>query len=287
MDDEPDEGRDESDGPLAPEAESSGDVDAAAAIVDAAGDQTLRELIAEARSKEAAAVVEHIGTEAALVAGVLETSLDRAISIDETRLDWANPLVPESPSLADALAIRFQQGETSWACLLPKWMLTEDRASLAADLPSRLIAALLPETVPAHQPRIAETAELIDADDWTGDSRPAALRIPCDGREDPIWLLIDVPAERIRIGRRRLQNVPVRIVVTLAEKRIEVGSLTAISPGTLITFSKPCEDLLDLYVNNQRFCRGEAVKIGEKFGLKITEMGGEQPRESPVLSPVA
>lgn len=71
----------------------------------------------------------------------------------------------------------------------------------------------------------------------------------------------------------RLRHLPVQVSVRLAEKKIPMLQLLSITPGMLITFSKSCEDLLDLYVNNSRYCRGEAVKIGENFGLKINQVG--------------
>ena len=70
-----------------------------------------------------------------------------------------------------------------------------------------------------------------------------------------------------------LLDLPVVVSVQLARKRIELGTLRSLAPGSLVTFEKSCEDLLDLYVSNRLFCRGEAVKVGEKFGLKINEMG--------------
>ena len=82
----------------------------------------------------------------------------------------------------------------------------------------------------------------------------------------------------------RLKKLPVPVIVKLAEKRIEMGQLLAIGPGAIITFEKSCEDLLDFYVNNQLYCRGEAVKIGEKFGIKICEVGSMHERLSAVLS---
>ena len=82
---------------------------------------------------------------------------------------------------------------------------------------------------------------------------------------------------------RRIAGLPVEISVRLAEKRISVGQLLAMSPGSLITFSRSCEDLLDLYVNNHRYCLGEAVKIGEKFGLKITEVNPEPVQKQSVI----
>jgi flagellar motor switch protein FliN/FliY len=87
-------------------------------------------------------------------------------------------------------------------------------------------------------------------------------------------------------GRRsgslqRVMKLPVTIAVRLAEKKIELGQLLALNPGALITFNKPCEDLPDLYINNRIYCRGEAVKIGEKFGLKINELNVTEPLDEP------
>jgi flagellar motor switch protein FliN/FliY len=82
---------------------------------------------------------------------------------------------------------------------------------------------------------------------------------------------------------KRLLPVPVQVVVRLAEKKIEMGQLLALAPGTLITFNKNCEDLLDLYINNRLYCRGEAVKIGENFGLKVNEVGTTRKREERVF----
>lgn len=86
---------------------------------------------------------------------------------------------------------------------------------------------------------------------------------------------------RRRLGR--VLHVPVQVVVHLAEKKIEMGQLLSIAPGSLIAFDKNCEDLLDLYVNNRLYCRGEAVKIGENFGLKINELGAVKQRVERVL----
>ncbi len=83
---------------------------------------------------------------------------------------------------------------------------------------------------------------------------------------------------------KRLAGLPITVRVELASKKIELRQLTAISPGSLITFSKSCEDLLDLYINNERYCRGEAIKIGEKFGLKVTEVGVVEHRPSRIIN---
>lgn len=78
----------------------------------------------------------------------------------------------------------------------------------------------------------------------------------------------------------RLRRLPVTVSVRLTEKRISISQLLAITPGALLTFNKSCDDLLDMYVNNALYCRGEAVKIGESFGLKVNEVGIYEERKS-------
>lgn len=80
-----------------------------------------------------------------------------------------------------------------------------------------------------------------------------------------------------------LLQTPVEVSVRLAEKRIELDHLLKLSPGSLITFNKPCDDLLELYVNNRRYALGEAVKIDENFGLKVFEVGVRPRREPRII----
>jgi len=94
----------------------------------------------------------------------------------------------------------------------------------------------------------------------------------------PVMRSRDLPT-----GIGRILSLPVNVVVCLAEKQIDMDHLLNLSPGGLISFNKSCEDYLDLYVNNHRYCRGEAVKIGEKFGLKIMEVGVVDEREDPII----
>lgn len=81
----------------------------------------------------------------------------------------------------------------------------------------------------------------------------------------------------------RLRKLPVTVSVRLAEKKITMSQLLAIMPGALVTFNKSCDDMLDLYVNNSLYCRGEAIKIGESFGLKVDHVGVHVERESKLL----
>lgn len=83
---------------------------------------------------------------------------------------------------------------------------------------------------------------------------------------------------------RRLLPLKVPVSVRLAEMKIEMSSLINLSPGMLLVFPKSCDDLLDLYVNNKLYAQGEAVKIGEKFGLKINDVGTQKQRKPGIFT---
>jgi flagellar motor switch protein FliN len=77
---------------------------------------------------------------------------------------------------------------------------------------------------------------------------------------------------RLPAYTRSLLRIRVPVVVTLAEKRQPLGRIVELSPGAIIQFDKSCEEMLDLSVGNRRIASGEAVKVGDKFGLRITSL---------------
>jgi flagellar motor switch protein FliN len=81
---------------------------------------------------------------------------------------------------------------------------------------------------------------------------------------------------------RSLLRIQVPVVVTLAEKRQSVDRIVELSPGAIIQFEKSCEEMLDLSVANCRIACGEAVKVGDKFGLRITSLARVEERFVPV-----
>lgn len=74
------------------------------------------------------------------------------------------------------------------------------------------------------------------------------------------------------IYSRSLLRIPVTVVVTLAEKRQPLGRILELGPGSIIQFDKSCDEALELEAGGRTVALGEAVKVGEKFGLRITSM---------------
>ena len=71
---------------------------------------------------------------------------------------------------------------------------------------------------------------------------------------------------------KRILHLEVPVIVKLADKQLPLGDIVDLSMGSIVEFSKNAEMPLDLLVNNKVVARGTAVKVGEKFGLRIDEI---------------
>ena len=69
---------------------------------------------------------------------------------------------------------------------------------------------------------------------------------------------------------RRILGLSVPVSVVLAERDMTIESIIAITVGTIIEFNVSFDADLTLHVANHPIGRGQAVKIGENFGLRIT-----------------
>ena len=71
---------------------------------------------------------------------------------------------------------------------------------------------------------------------------------------------------------RSLLKIKVPVRVTLAETQLPVDHILNLGSGSIIQFKKSCEDTLTLEAGEQQIAQGEAVKVGDKFGLWITSI---------------
>lgn len=45
-----------------------------------------------------------------------------------------------------------------------------------------------------------------------------------------------------------------------------------LAPGAILQFDKTCEEMLEVHIGGRPVALGEAVKVGDKFGLRITSL---------------
>ncbi len=76
----------------------------------------------------------------------------------------------------------------------------------------------------------------------------------------------------------RILKLRVPVVVRLAERKMLLSEILKIVPGTILEFSRTVDEELDLMVNNYQIGAGVAVKVNERFGLRVTYVGDLRQR---------
>jgi flagellar motor switch protein FliN/FliY len=71
----------------------------------------------------------------------------------------------------------------------------------------------------------------------------------------------------------RIMRLEVPVIVKLAERKVSLSEVMRLGAGAIIEFAKANDEPLELLINNKPVGTGEAVKVGENFGLRITSIG--------------
>ena len=72
---------------------------------------------------------------------------------------------------------------------------------------------------------------------------------------------------------QRILRLQVPVIVKLAERKLAMNEVMRLGVGAIIEFAKSNDEPLQLLINNKAIGLGEAVKVGENFGLRITQIG--------------
>lgn len=204
-------------------------------------------------------------------------------------MEWSMNLIPmdageveefKTYSVESLLNEVMQCAPADWAALLRMNVLpAEPEAETEEESDGQSPSAVIPVIWPLTKPPVTETAEP-EADPAPESAAPSSAQTPpasaATGSTPPASAAGQNPLNRIN-------KLPVQAIVKLASKKIEMNQLLSICPGSLITFDKPCEDPLELYINNEVYCLGEAVKIGENFGLKVDHVGFKKEYHSKII----
>jgi flagellar motor switch protein FliN len=81
---------------------------------------------------------------------------------------------------------------------------------------------------------------------------------------------IEAELNKLPAYSRGLLQILVPVRVTLASQRKSIQEIIELGPGSIVKFDKTCDEPLELSVGDRPIAQGEVVKVGDKFGLKIS-----------------
>jgi len=69
-----------------------------------------------------------------------------------------------------------------------------------------------------------------------------------------------------------LMDVELRVSVELGRCRMRIDELLQLGPGGIVKLDKLAGEPLDVRVNDRLIAHGEAVVLGEKFGVRLVDV---------------
>lgn len=92
------------------------------------------------------------------------------------------------------------------------------------------------------------------------------------GREAPN--LDDSPLSSLRSADSLgfVMDVPVELSVEIGRRVMRLGEILKLGPDSVLELDKLSGEPLDIYANKRLVARGEAVVIGERYGVRLKEV---------------
>ena len=73
-------------------------------------------------------------------------------------------------------------------------------------------------------------------------------------------------------------DIELELVARLGELDMKLEDVLTLSPGSILELDRSVEDPVDLVVNGRHIGRAEVVVVGEKFALRVQEIGEKRAR---------
>ncbi len=73
-----------------------------------------------------------------------------------------------------------------------------------------------------------------------------------------------------------LKDVDVEITLEIGRRKMRIADVMRLGPGQMVELDKRAGEPLELLVNGRVIGRGEAVVVGDRYAIRITEILGPE-----------
>jgi flagellar motor switch protein FliN/FliY len=74
-----------------------------------------------------------------------------------------------------------------------------------------------------------------------------------------------------------LKDVEVEITLEIGRRRLRIAEVLKLTSGQTLELAKAAGEPLDIFVNGRLLGRGEAIVMGDRYGVRITEIVEPEP----------
>ncbi|MDB2590911.1 flagellar motor switch protein FliN [bacterium] len=77
---------------------------------------------------------------------------------------------------------------------------------------------------------------------------------------------------------RVLENIEVKLTVEVGSTELKIKDLLRLNEGSVVELERLAGDPLDILANGVKIAKGEVVMVGERFGIRFTEVTNPENR---------
>jgi len=86
-------------------------------------------------------------------------------------------------------------------------------------------------------------------------------------------------SDRVSVDNLRvLENIDVTLTVEVGSTEIRIRDLLRLNEGSVVELDRLAGDPLDILANGTIIARGEVVMVGERFGIRFSEIVSPEKR---------
>ena len=75
-----------------------------------------------------------------------------------------------------------------------------------------------------------------------------------------------------------LENIEVKLTVEVGSTELKIRDLLRLNEGSVVELERLAGDPLDILANGVQIAKGEVVMVGERFGIRFTEVANPEHR---------
>jgi flagellar motor switch protein FliN/FliY len=88
----------------------------------------------------------------------------------------------------------------------------------------------------------------------------------------PVPEMIAAPSASPAGDLERILEIPLTIHVELGRRKMRISELLATAPGAVVELDTAAGAALSIYANDTLIAEGEAVVVGDRYGVRITDI---------------
>lgn len=91
---------------------------------------------------------------------------------------------------------------------------------------------------------------------------------------------IPTPKDNMKVSINFIDDIQVIITAELGRTTLRIKDILKLSEGSIVELEQPAGETAEVFVNDQKFGKGEVIVIGSNFGIRMESVSQNEKKES-------